>query len=143
MKAWIGKRERPTATSPKIQILIMARPRYSINAHMHTSMQRVVDCTPHYKQLPGLSTIDTVELLIKHSADPNIHGGCEGGSALSAAAHNSHLDIMELLLDKGADFYKGIPSETSGSLKESTMGIKDDKNDTEQGDEAIDENGEQ
>ena len=66
--------------------------------------------------------MDVVELLIKHGADPNIYGGCGGGSALSAAAHKGHLDIMKLLLDKDADFHEGILYETLGGLKDSRIG---------------------
>lgn len=51
---------------------------------------------------------DVVELLLKHSADPNIYGGSEGGSALSAAAHDGYLSIVELLLNEGADVYEGL-----------------------------------
>ena len=71
--------------------------------------------------------MDVVELLIKHGADPNIYGGCGGGSALSAAAHKGHLDIMKLLLDKGADFYEGILCETSGGSKDSRIGSSNAK----------------
>jgi len=69
-----------------------------------------------------LGRLDIVELLIKHGADPNIYGGCEGGSALSAAAHNRHLIIMELLLDTSADIHEGLSLETSDNSEEGDMG---------------------
>lgn len=78
---------------------------------------------------------DTVELLIKHGADPNIYGGCGGGSALSAAARNGCLDIMKLLLDTGADLYEVL--ETSDSSTGSNTGNSDARNDQGQEHEAI------
>lgn len=83
--------------------------------------------------------IDTVGLLIKHGADPNVYGGCEGGSALSAAARNGHLEIMKLLLDTGADLNEGILSEDSDCSKGSNVGNSRAKNHAVQEDEAIDE----
>ncbi len=49
-----------------------------------------------------IGQLDIVELLLKHDADPNIYGGSEGGSALSAAAHNGNPSAVELLLNEGA-----------------------------------------
>ena len=83
---------------------------------------------------------EVVELLINHGADPNIYGGCGSGSALSAAAHKGFLDIIKLLLDKGANLYEGLLSETSGGLKENRLGSSDAKS---LPDEAIDRHTEQ
>jgi len=55
-----------------------------------------------------IGQLDIVELLLKHDADPNIYGGSEGGSALSAAAHNGNPSAVELLLNEGADVYEGL-----------------------------------
>ena len=61
-----------------------------------------------------------VELLIKHGADPNIYGGDENGSALSAAAQSGKIGIVKLLLDAGADVHEEIfqcpPYSSKGSI---------------------------
>ncbi|KAL9120568.1 MAG: hypothetical protein Q9187_002877 [Circinaria calcarea] len=63
---------------------------------------------------------DIIEFLVKHGADPNIYGGSEGGSALSAAAHNGCYSAVELLLHEGADVYEGLCT-TLGDLQD--MGL--------------------
>jgi len=45
---------------------------------------------------------ETVELLLRRGADPDIVGGCRG-SALEAASLGGHVDIVQLLLAKGAN----------------------------------------
>lgn len=56
--------------------------------------------------------MDIVQILIDNGAISGIYGGCESGSALSAAAHKGYLDIMKLLLDIGAILYEGILPHT-------------------------------
>ena len=51
---------------------------------------------------------DIAESLLELGADPNVDGGCEGGSALSAAAHQGYSSILELLLNRGADVCEGL-----------------------------------
>ena len=72
--------------------------------------------------------MDIVELLINNAADPNLYGGLWSGSALWAAAHKGHLDVMKFLLDTGADLYEGFFSETSGGSKEGMLGRIDARN---------------
>ncbi len=65
---------------------------------MHTPLQAAAWIGQH----------DIAEFLLKLGVDLNIYGGCEGGSALSAAAHNGYPNIVELLLNKGADVCEGL-----------------------------------
>ena len=71
--------------------------------------------------------MDIVELLVNSGANPNIYGGCRGGSALWAAARKGHLDVMRFLLDKGADLYEGFLFETSGGSREGRISRNDAK----------------
>ena len=85
---------------------------------LHTPLQAASWC----------GRMDIVEILMSNGADPNIYGGDSGGSALWAAAHKGHLDIMKHLLEKGADIHEGILSETSGGSKGSRIGIGNAEN---------------
>ena len=114
-------------------------------ALQYTSSAAYVNATGGTRHTPLhaaslVGKIDIVAILIKHGADPNFYGGCEGGSALSAAAPDCSFGIVELLLDNVADLYEGIHSQTSGSLKEGSMGYDDFQNDPEHEDEVIDGN---
>lgn len=112
--------KRPDSDDGSATLQYMSKDAY-VNATgrvLHTPLQ-AASCT---------GRMDIVELLINHGADPNIYGGRRRGSALSAAAHRGCLDTMELLLDRRADLYEGILSETSGGSKESKIGSSATKN---------------
>lgn len=53
----------------------------------------------------------TVQILLKHGADPNICGG-DVGSSLLAACYNGDLPCVELLLAHGADATYGVDGKT-------------------------------
>ena len=66
--------------------------------------------------------INIVRLLLKYGADPNIFGGRGTGSALSAAAQSGSLEIVELLLDMGADVHEGLCAKSENNWKASNTG---------------------
>ncbi|KAJ7176323.1 ankyrin repeat-containing domain protein [Mycena crocata] len=51
--------------------------------------------------LAASSTVDIAELLLKNGADPN--EGSEHGTLLQRAAHMGKLDVVKLILERGAD----------------------------------------
>ena len=51
--------------------------------------------------------LERVTLLLEHGADKNQTGGIFGETALSAAADNNHLTVVQYLVEQGADMNKG------------------------------------
>jgi ankyrin repeat protein len=60
---------------------------------------------------------DIVNLLIEKGADPNIYGGERARSALSIAAKSGSKNIVELLLNSGADVHEGFGLDLVGSTE--------------------------
>ena len=100
--------ERSGTTDRLILELLITRPKFQICYRLyapdmsHEGMDnRRKECYPlYYATFCGLS--GCVQELLRRGADVNAHGGYYG-SALQAASHGGHLEIVRMLVEKDAD----------------------------------------
>ena len=90
----------------KVEALLRAGANPNAVFKGHTPFGQIVECTPLCSVAAAgdgnLGNLEIAQLLLDHSADPNLRDGC-GNTPLMAAAVSGQMAIVELLLKRGAD----------------------------------------
>merc|ERR1712137_705491 len=105
-----------------LPLLTQATPESNIIRAGRGKSQDIGEGVPPLTYAAVMERTECLEVFLQHGADPNFVWNDMGGSLLHIAAHKGNMDMIELLVQAGAD--PRIPNDLGATVLSRTRGIK-------------------